>query len=106
MQINTILSPPIKQFFDPYMLDSLLGMYKRVENEIIPLSRKKIRDQDVGKIKEFSELLEKFQELYERKKTEKAEYDEKIKNAAKRSSLPSTGQTARFTRFQRPQQIT
>ncbi|HEX4374902.1 MAG TPA: hypothetical protein VHZ50_16475 [Puia sp.] len=102
MKTTTISLPPplITKYFDPYLLDRLLGMYKKVQNRIIPLSKKKIRDQDVGKKKEFMSFLEKFYEEYERKKIEEAEYKEKIKNYKKRSSLPNTAETFRFKRFQ------
>lgn len=98
----TFTSIPVilKQFYDPYLLNPLYGMFRRVEDKIKPLSKKKIRIQDVGKSKEFEELLIKFQDTYERKKIEKEEYDTKIKNSTKRSSIPTTGGTIRFTRFQ------
>ncbi len=92
--------PPILSNFDPYLLDPLFGLKMMVEKKIIPLFHLKIRDQDLGKKKEFYKLLEMFQEEYERKKVEEEEYKTKIKNAKKRSPLPATRGTIRFTRFQ------
>lgn len=81
------------------MLDPLLGMLKRVENVINPLSMRKIRDQDTGKRKEYNELLIKFMETYERKKAEEKKYKEKIENSEKIPYLPNQGSTCKFTRF-------
>ncbi len=95
-----VLPPAIKQSFDSYLLDRLLGMKMRVENKIKPLFQRKNRLQDIGKKKEFETLLIKFQDTYERKKIEEEQYKEKIKNAKKRSRTPDTGGVMRFRRFQ------
>ena len=102
MTINTILSlpPPIKTHFSTYLLDPFYDLWRRFEDEIKPRANQKIRPQDVGKRKEFEKLTKDFIEIYECKKDEKAQYDEKVKNATKRSSLPFTGSVARFKRFQ------
>lgn len=98
IQTITILPPQITTQFDEMLLDPLYGLWKRFEDKIKPLYRK-IRSQDVGKRKEFDKLTKEFEELYERKKIEKADYEAKIKNAKKRPSIQNTGRTMRFTRF-------
>jgi hypothetical protein len=100
MTITTQLPPPILQFFDPFLLDPFYGMLRRVQDIIIPLAKKKIRPQDVGKRKEFELLKIKFMETYERKKVEEEEYKTEIKNSAKRPTIPLTGGTVRFRRLQ------
>lgn len=100
MKTTTILPPPIKQFFDPMLLDPLQGIKLTVENKIINLAKKKIRPQDVGKKREFERLLKQFYETYERKKIEETQYKEKIKKADKRSSLPAASKARPFTKFQ------
>lgn len=97
---NTIsIPPPNLPLFDRYLLDPLLGMFMRVENKIKPLEKKKVRDIDIGKKREFLFLIKKFNEEYERKKIEKAQYDQKIKDAPKRSIISNASSTCRFTRF-------
>lgn len=100
------LPPPIQQYFNPLLLMEGHDRKKHyVENKIIPLSLKKIRSQDVGKRRQFDKQLKEFYQVYERKKIEKANYDAKIKEAAKkRPSLPATGGTCRFTRME-PQKL-
>jgi hypothetical protein len=93
------LPPPIQQFFDPFLLDPLYGMLRRVQDIIIPLAKKKIRHQDVGKRKEFDLLKIKFMEAYERKKIEEEEYKTKIKNTQKRPSIYASEETCRFRRM-------
>jgi hypothetical protein len=96
---TTILPPAVKYFINPCLLDPILGMKMHVQNKIKPISKKKIRDCDIGKKKEFEKLLTEFEKEYERQKVKKKEYEEKIKNAEKRPSLPITGGTMHFTRF-------
>lgn len=100
METKTIIPSPLTQYLNPYMLDPLLGILAHVEKKIIPHAFKKIRPQDVGKQREFDKLKIKFMETYERKKAEEKEYNEKIKNAAKRSSFPASSATVKFTKFQ------
>ncbi len=94
------LPPFILQHFNSYLLDPLLAMKMNVENKIIPLSKRKIREKDTGKKKEFEKLLKEYQETYERKKIEEEEYKTKIENAKKRPSIHLTAGTTRFTRLQ------
>jgi hypothetical protein len=101
--MNTIgnLPPILRERFNIYMLDPLLGMMKYIENEVIPLSIKKIRPQDIGKRRKFDELLKEFREVYERKKTEEANYDAKVKEEIKkRPSFSNTGRTFIFKRME------
>lgn len=97
------LPPPILQSFNPYLLDNAIRRKKRIlDDRILPLSLKKIRPQDVGKQREFQKLLKEFEEVYGRKTIEKAEYDAKVKEAAqKRPSIPNSGATMRFKRYER-----
>lgn len=100
MITTTILPPPIKQFFDPMLLDPLQGIKLTVENKIISLAKKKIRPQDRGKKREFERLLKQFYETYERKKIEETQYKEKIKAASKRPDFATASKTETFRKFQ------
>ena len=97
----SILAPPIRFDLDPFLLDPLLGMKRRLDNELIPRSKKKIREQDGGKRREFDKLLKEFEEVYERKKDEEVVYKARIKKAIeKRPHISATGRTVQFKRFQ------
>lgn len=99
MTTHSKLPTLIKQSFDPFLLHRLRWSIKRLEDKIIPLAKKKIRPQDLGKMREFEKLKTQIREEYERKKAEETIYDEKIKNTSKRSYTPSTGATVRFKKF-------
>lgn len=98
--IENITPPPIIQKFNKYMLDPMLEIKDYVENVIIAKAKKKIRERDIGKKRQFDKLLFDFMETYERKKVEKDEYDEKIKEKTKEMRCISIrGSTTCFTRF-------
>lgn len=103
MSFTTIaqLPPPIKQYFNRFLLMDILERKKwSLENVIHPLAKKKIRPQDVGKQREFNLLLLKYQEIYERKKIEKADYEAACKEKEKKvPHFPTSGGTMRFRRM-------
>lgn len=102
MKTTTNTPPRIEQRFNPDLLLDPLGLIKRKLDKIIALSIKKIREKDVGKKREFEKLLKEFEEIYERKKIKKAEYDETVKNLAKRSFIQNSGGTVYFRRHKNP----
>jgi hypothetical protein len=98
-KIVTHIPPPINNHFDLYMLDPMLSIKTHVENVIIAKAKKKIRERDIGKKKQFDQLLFDFMETYERKKIEKNEYDAKIKEKTKKMrDFPTSGKTMCFER--------
>lgn len=98
--ITSAFPPMVKQSFNPYLLDPLMGMFMHINNKIIPLADKKLKIQDVGKKREMEKLIKEFKEVYERKKIEEEEYKAKIKNAKKRSFIPNASETCTFKRLQ------
>lgn len=103
MSVITIYNIPSKiiQKLNAHLLLEIpdLCIYK-LQTNIIPLSLKKIKDTHSGRQREFNELLIKFRDLYERKKTEKAEYTAKIKEKTKeRSCIPATVNVCKFTKM-------
>lgn len=96
------LPPMIHQQFNKYLLMDFLDRSKmQLEEKIMPLSKKKIRDIDIGRKREFEILLVKFKEVYERKKNEKTNYEAALKEKAKeRSSFPTSGGVCRFRRME------
>lgn len=102
MNMKTIINLPamIRQNFDPLLwLDDIERYRWIVDNKIVPKRNKQIRSQDVGRARDFKKLLEEFEEIYERKKIEKAEYDAKIQKAKKRRDLSITSGTCQFKRY-------
>ncbi len=101
MITTSSLPPPIELGFDPRFLYGFLKYKKyRLEEEIIPLSIRKIRDIDTGKRREFDKLLKEFKEEYERKKAEEAEYEAKIEEALqKRPHISASSGVRRFKKM-------
>jgi len=96
---NVSITPPLRQKFSPYLLLDSLGRIDMNYKKIIQLASKKIRPQDVGKLKELEKLIKTYSELYERKKNERSDYETALKEKAKkRPSLPITGSIMRFRR--------
>ena len=82
------------------LLDPWERIIKRVITKTIPLSGRKIREQDTGKRQVFDVLLKEFHEVHERKKAEKVEYESKKKEAfEKRPRLPTSSGTVKFRRY-------
>lgn len=54
----------------------------------------------------FILLISKHKDMYERKKTEEADYDAKIKNAAEMSSLSIEAKSMRFRRVESQESYT
>ena len=102
--VNTVIPPAVIESLDIMLLDPLLGMYRRFE-KLVVRAEKKIRAQDVGKRRDFDKMSRQFEEVYERKKAEEAEYKKSVKEASqKRPCLSATGSTLKFKRFQREKQ--
>jgi len=102
MKTTTISSTPpeISFGFSPDLLISALDRNKKtVETKIKPIAKKKLRDVDMGKRRLFIIILMKYNEEYERQKTQEKNYETKIKNSPKMSCLSSSSTTMRFTRF-------
>lgn len=101
--IKTIaITPPDISFY--FNTDLLLEAWERIINrvltKIIPLSKRKIRSQDTGKIREFDLLLKEFELVHERKKIEKADYEAKKDEAfKKRPRFPTTSGIIKFRRY-------
>jgi hypothetical protein len=99
--ITTVNLPPlILQSFSSDLLSApVWNTLEYLENrmkKIIEKASKKIRPQDTRKRKEFELLVKEFEELYERKKIEKDEYDKKKKK--RREEMLFVGSTMRFKR--------
>lgn len=96
------LPPLIIQHYNEYFLRDLPDrLMLRVEEQIKILAVKKIRAQDIGKKRDFDNLLKQFYEVYERKKIEKAIYDAEIKE--KREKVPRISATEGTMHFRRIQ---
>lgn len=101
MVMNTIASlpPPIKQKFNPYLLEDYIDRALRNFSQITKKARKKIRKQDTKKQKLLLEYIQKFDEVYGRKKAEKAKYDAKIeKKIQERPFISNAVSPCRFRR--------
>ncbi|CAB4164588.1 hypothetical protein UFOVP816_49 [uncultured Caudovirales phage] len=96
----TTIPPQIVTYFNTWLLDPFRALWVDLEERILPRAKRKIRSQDRGKKREFDQLYKKFKEEYGRKEKEKAEYDAKIKNTSKRPSVPTTGGTCTFRRYE------
>jgi len=104
MKITTLNSiPPISIPFSANLLSQPLGPqlepYKNKLDRINLRFKKKVREQDKGKAKEYIKLAKKFEEIYERKEIEKEKYETALKNAPKMSSLSNASATFKFRRF-------
>jgi hypothetical protein len=102
MITTTINAPPISMIFDRNLLmNTLQRIYYKVETKIKPLSQKKLKDDHIGRRRHFVILLMKFNEAYERKTIEEADYQAEIKEKIKkRPCISTTGVTTRFRRVQ------
>ncbi len=91
----------MKIVFDGNMLMTTLERLEhKVKSKIRPLALKKIKDHHVGRLKQYLEMLYKFMEVYERKKTEEADYKAKIREKIKkRPGLPASGSIMRFRKI-------
>ena len=89
----------IQQYYDPYLLDPMRGIWMAV-CAIVNAAQKKLRPQDTGKRRAFDKLYQECVRAYEWKKIEKEEYEAKVKKLVKVSSIPNAGKTTRLTRFQ------
>ncbi len=96
----SIIAPEIVQYFDRHLLGTFLDrIHHTVSNSIVPRANKKIRPQDVKKIRQFNALLNEFQEVYERKKIEEADYKAKVKEETKKRDFQNAGQTSSFKKM-------
>lgn len=91
----------IEKSFNPDLLFTTLErVKKRLETKIKPLAEKKLREKDVGKRRQFIMYLIQFEELYERKTQEEADYQAKIEEEnKKRPRIPNSSGTIRFKRL-------
>lgn len=101
-EITTISSLPaqIKQFFNKNLLWEFLDFINDRFNRIHKRFIKKVPSSHYRRQREYQKLYKEFIELYERKKTEKANYDAEVKKKIQeRPMFPATGGTVRFKRF-------
>ena len=92
----------IQQHFNKFLLMNWLErLSHRVETEIKPLAEKKLKQAHIGRRREFVILLMKFNEVYERKKAEEADYQAALKKKIEeRPRFPASSGTMRFKRIQ------
>ena len=95
---SCIAPPPISQIFDGRILmNTLQRILHKVETKIKPLAKKKLKEDHIGRKRQFIILLMKFNEAYERKKIEEADYQAAIKEKIKeRSTISASSGTCMF----------
>src|SRR5258708_31593549 len=101
MKVISTLPPEIVIKFNSNLLMNTLDRIRhRLENEIKPLAKKKLKGANYGRKEKFIMLLDRFNEVYERKIAEEANYQAEIKEKIKkRSHIPANGGTAVFRRL-------
>lgn len=105
MSIKTITALPpqiIQSFNSVLMCEQIYNPFYYIDKDmgkIIKIFNKKIRLEMTGKQKEFDKLKQAYQELYERAKIKKENYETALKNAPKMSYISSSGATCIFKRF-------
>ena len=101
MITTTVCAPTTSIIFDGNLLmNTLQRLHHKLENRIKPLAKKKLKDDHVGRRRQFIILLMKFNEAYERKTIEEADYQAEIKEKIKkRPHISTTGSTATFRRL-------
>ena len=102
MITRTITPPCISFGFDGDLLMSTLQrMDKSFRTKICPLAERKIKPEHVGRRREFDKMKAEFEELYERKKAEEADYSAEIsKKIKERPRFSASGKTMFFKRIQ------
>lgn len=96
-----ITPPSIKQYFSPLLLLSRLQIEYNRFVLLQEKAKKKIRPQDIGKKRDWDLLLTQYQQIYNEKSKEEAEFNSKKKEELKkRPYLPNTGVIATFERFE------
>lgn len=100
IETTTTYTPMIRQTFDPYLLmNTLQRMNKLLNDKIIPLAEKKLRNLH-GKKREFENLMKEWEEVYGRKTVEEADYQEDYKKKiAERPSISIASGTIRLKRI-------
>lgn len=91
----------IMQTFNPLLLMTTLQRFKwRLDNQIMPLAKKKIKPEHAGRKKDFYYTLFLFECEYERKTAEEANYKaENKKKIEERPCIPTTGGVIKFKRI-------
>ncbi len=102
MITTTISAPAISMIFDGNILmNTLQRIHHKLENTIKPLCQKKLKDDHIGRRRQFIILLMKFSETYERKTIEEADYKAEIKaKIEKRPHISASSTSACFRRLQ------
>jgi hypothetical protein len=96
----SIKPPEITTQFSADLLLTLLQRIERRVEKIKILAAKKLKENHVGRRRQFVILLMKFNEEYERKKIEEADYKaENKKKIEERPSLSNVGSTCTFKRL-------
>lgn len=98
---TTIMPPNIHQEFNSLLLlTGTVEYYNYMRKKIVEMAKRKIREQDIGKLLQFKQLHDEFMEVYGRKTIEEKELKEAQSNNFKESRKMPTSVTFRFKRFQ------